>query len=373
MNPEYVEVQGGYARRKSLKALSRVDAVIFDCDGVLIDVSKSYLRAPIETCLLIMELLGSKLRPEPPETSVQAFKETGGFNNDWDVAYAMTVYAVLSAPEGFRVRLSRLVEETPTEDALELFLEGSGRMRERPFGDIGLDVEGLEGFASLFDERGVSRMDYVVREAKLPWDTYRAVSKLLAYPGDVGSSVLTTFFEEVFCDPELFRSVYGSEPTFYSGRGLIELEKPIVSRELLEELVKLLGGRRLGIASGRSRPLAEHTLGELMGFFVPEATTFLEDLRGDLSLMKPNPYTLLRSASALEPFTFVLYVGDSAEDVIASKRAADRDRRFLSACVHGGAPNPSRAMRRFMELRADLIIESVNGVPEALRALRGQR
>ena len=370
MRREYVKTPYGYTKKESVERLSEVDAIIFDCDGVLIDVSQSYLRAPIETCSRIMELLGSPVEPKPPKEAVQAFKETGGFNNDWDVAYAMTTYAILTSPEGFRRRLVALVEERPEEDPLEGFLWVSRRMREAGSKPLRLDVEGLRRFASLFDDEGIAKMERVVERMHFPKDTYRAVSKLLAYPGDVGSSVVTTVFEELFCGSELFRSVYGLEPRFHSGGGLIDLERPMVSEELLTELLEVLGDGRLGIASGRARALANHTLGDLMRFFVEEATTFLEDLRGDLSLMKPNPYTLLRSASGLEPFKAVLYVGDSAEDVIASKRAGEVDGRFLSACLYGNAPNPGRALRRFMELGADLIMRSVDELPEALRHLR---
>ena len=371
MRREYVETPYGYAKKESIERLSKVDAVIFDCDGVLIDISQSYLRAPIETCSRIMELLGSPVEPKPPKEVVQAFKETGGFNNDWDVAYAMTTYAILTSPEGFRRRLAALVEERTEEDPVEGFLWVSRRMREAEPKPLRLDVEDLRRFASLFDEEGIAKMERVVERVHLPKDAYRAVSELLAYPGNVGSSVVTTVFEELFCGSELFRSVYGLEPRFHSGRGLIDLERPMVSEELLTELLEVLGDGRLGIASGRARVLANHTLGDLMGFFVEEATTFLEDLRGDLSLMKPNSYTLLRSASGLEPFKAVLYVGDSAEDVIASKRAGEVDGRFLSACIYGKAPDPGRALRRFMELGADLIMGSVDELPEALRHLRG--
>jgi HAD superfamily phosphatase len=53
-------------------------AVIFDMDGVLVDVSRSYRLAIKKT---VQYFLGEKIR----FSKIQEYKNRGGFNNDWDL------------------------------------------------------------------------------------------------------------------------------------------------------------------------------------------------------------------------------------------------------------------------------------------------
>ena len=66
----------------------KLDLLLFDIDGVLIDVSASYrdaIRLTVQTYL--QDVVG--LAPSPDELvsreDVAAFKLAGGFNNDWDL------------------------------------------------------------------------------------------------------------------------------------------------------------------------------------------------------------------------------------------------------------------------------------------------
>lgn len=53
-------------------------ALLFDMDGVLVDVSRSYRKAVQET---VAAFLGKSIRKE----MVMEYKNRGGFNNDWDL------------------------------------------------------------------------------------------------------------------------------------------------------------------------------------------------------------------------------------------------------------------------------------------------
>lgn len=64
------------------KALAPIDAIIFDVDGVIIDVSNSYRQAIMRT---VQEFSGKKISQE----EINKIKEIPGFNNDWDVSYAL--------------------------------------------------------------------------------------------------------------------------------------------------------------------------------------------------------------------------------------------------------------------------------------------
>lgn len=69
----------------------KVDGIIFDIDGVLVDVSESYREA---IRLSAEDFLGRKVEP----SEVDGIKGIAGMNNDWDAAYAL--FKGLKSAEG---------------------------------------------------------------------------------------------------------------------------------------------------------------------------------------------------------------------------------------------------------------------------------
>src|SRR4030043_2267249 len=73
----------------------KMDILIFDMDGVLIDVSDSYrktiqrtIQIYLKTCLGFERNRGDWVRDE----EISLFKLTGGFNNDWDLTSGLFLY-----------------------------------------------------------------------------------------------------------------------------------------------------------------------------------------------------------------------------------------------------------------------------------------
>ena len=64
-----------------------MDLLIFDMDGVLIDVSKSYREAVRRTVdVYLRDCLGFETKREMiSQKTIALFKSSGGFNNDWDL------------------------------------------------------------------------------------------------------------------------------------------------------------------------------------------------------------------------------------------------------------------------------------------------
>ncbi|MBI5223239.1 HAD-IA family hydrolase [Candidatus Micrarchaeota archaeon] len=60
----------------------KFDAIIFDVDGVLIDVSQSYRIAIIRT---VKQFSGKQIS----NADIDLLKQTPGFNNDWDASFAL--------------------------------------------------------------------------------------------------------------------------------------------------------------------------------------------------------------------------------------------------------------------------------------------
>ncbi len=74
------------------KSLDDIDAIIFDCDGVLIDVTNSYDKAILKTTDFFLKEF-AKISDAISITTqiIDAFKKTGGFNDEVDLTYAAII------------------------------------------------------------------------------------------------------------------------------------------------------------------------------------------------------------------------------------------------------------------------------------------
>lgn len=382
-----------YIRRESLDNLKAVNAVIFDCDGVLIDIRESYNRANSQVAAFMMkELTGSSFAENlVSRESVYLFKKSGGFNNDWDLTFVLLATILCGLPKDFRATFKKWVNLSQNEKALlKRFLSAREGIR-REFDPAALDnlrdalESALKEAAEKPDASGiVSFEEELAKDKSKELDFYAAVKSFLAYPGGVGESLLTTVYEEIFCGPQLFKDLYGQEPRFYWGKGLIENEQVIIQPETMKGLVSILGGANFGIASGRQRQLTTYVLRELVDGFDPKALVFLDDIEAAerdatrssgirVNLKKPNPYSLLRSSKGLKPFRLALYVGDSMEDALVVKEANRVDPRFLFAGVYRHSDCKEEVLKDFLKAEADTILPSVNGLPELLGAIKEER
>jgi HAD superfamily phosphatase len=80
---------------------SHIDAIIFDMDGVLLDISQS-IR--VVNCLAVPYYLRTVLGwPTPDDlltsADIELFKNAGGFNDDWDLTYALVLHYVAKGRE----------------------------------------------------------------------------------------------------------------------------------------------------------------------------------------------------------------------------------------------------------------------------------
>jgi HAD superfamily phosphatase len=71
---------------------TKKSALLFDMDGVLVDVSQSYRKAIQET---VQFFAGKKATIQ----EIQGFKEQGGYNNDWDLTEAVLQKRGITVPK----------------------------------------------------------------------------------------------------------------------------------------------------------------------------------------------------------------------------------------------------------------------------------
>lgn len=374
-----------FIKRSDLQELAKVDAIVFDCDGVLIDVQGSYFAAIKETVKHISsQLMGAEPDDGALDRAIYLLKRSGGFNNDWDTAYAISLALIASLPEEMAQAFVRVVSSeafdglTSPQDRMAFvkeYLLGGGKQPPNatlPFNLLKIASRGSVLSLEDFEERLF--LGSLLSEGKK--ETLHSGKKFLSYPGRVGVSLLSTIFEELFLGPSLFEKTYGIKCTFYNGRGLIENEAPIVDKGTLDQLTSAIGRANFGIASGRPSATVWQTLGSLLEAFKPTARVFLEDIgkaedeaKGG-AMGKPDPFCLLKSAEGLKPFSHALYVGDSMEDALLVDLANEDQRRYLFAGVYLHSPLQKNWRSDFLKKGAALIIPSVKELPTALAYVR---
>ena len=73
----------------------KFDSVIFDCDGVLVDITQSYDKTIDKTCRYVLKEFAGIDSITIDHKIIDGFKSSGGFNDEVDLAYAavLSLYA----------------------------------------------------------------------------------------------------------------------------------------------------------------------------------------------------------------------------------------------------------------------------------------
>ncbi len=372
---EYIKLENKrgtiYIRKDKLADLAKVDTVVFDCDGVLLDVRNTYNVAIAATTRIIIEAFTGTVIPESLFTSELnfAFKRTGGFNNDWTHAYAVIMRILAEVPDQQLLELNKLAEESLRYDSpKERFDYIAGKVKA----DISITglCEKLFEFAAQLDASGIEKVDELLLQR-----VGVNIKRALKFRGEVGESMVSTLFEELFSGEELYRESFGSEPCFVRReRGVVEADEVVILEKTIDEFESILGGSRFGVASGSLENTAKHALGEIKERF-PKGGQYWHDvvdrdakMLGSVNLHKPNPYALVKAAEMFGS-EMVLFIGDTMADYLTVENAGDG---YLFTGVYGCVHCGEDVMHSFMELGSDVVAPTVNEIPLVLRYARGE-
>ena len=312
---------------EGLGLLRAADAIIFDCDGVLVDVSESYYAAIRETAA---RALGGRVRAPPVSRwMIDGFKASGGFNDEVDLAYAVSLAMAAAARAG---------------------LEPEGLVRDAAA------RAGADGLPSV--------KSYLAGAAGA--DAAAAAGRLLGpHPGTGGgASPFRLLFNRLFYGAEMFARIHaGADAPDGPEEGLIERDRPILDGPLLERLRAAAPGR-MALVTGRGLESARRTLGVLLDGFDLSCSFFLED--EDRSMAKPAPEALERAMAGLRSRR-CLYVGDSAEDMIMAGRASSGGGPRAAFCgITGTSADPGKKLEAFERGGAAAVLDGVGLLPNAL-------
>ncbi len=327
----------------AIERLASVDTVVFDCDGTLIDVSRSYDAAIIKTASsLIRDFMDKSLQIEKVGGElIQEIRRTGGFNSDWDLTYAVTLFSVVATEEG----------------------AGLPRLKS-----IAAD------FASR-PRQGWRSVDRYLGASDLESSSLKEVRDYLGYPGNPLKSRLAATFDQVYYGERLYQEVYGVKPEKSYRKGLIDLERIIAKKETMKEISRMVE-RRIAMATGRPYIAVEYTLKGLVDYFERDASVYIGD--GDIfpelapelgKFKKPSGESLLLARREFGS-DVMLYVGDSAEDRLMVRNAGAPDGAILFAGVYGSSFSEKEQISYFTGAYSDVVVRDVNQIPEVLEMVR---
>jgi len=345
-----------------------MDILVFDMDGVLIDVSKSYRKTIQKTVHLYLETcLGFRKGKKDLVTSedISLFKSAGGFNNDWDLTSGLLLYvlSISGIPPSPKLKRFSSIDQVISHLKTE-----SSRFRSRRENPI--FRKNLSSFTAKVKSSG-GGLAAVRRILGSLWDGW------LYRSGELDrENVVKRIFQEIYLG-DRFTHYYPLQPRFYQGQGYYLREKLLIPRAILATLRRRL---RMGIASGRPRFEAELALKRfrLTSYFdsvvtldecLEEEEQLLRSTGRRVKLTKPHPYSILRvvgEAGLSAPSCG--YVGDVADDMLAARRA----RENLDILAIGFLPRGReyKTMEEsLLKAGADLVVKNPQALLQALKSL----
>ena len=322
-----------------------IDYIIFDIDGVLIDVKKSYNEAIKNTVQFIVKnLIKRDLKNFVTDKTILKFRQTGGFNNDADTSYAISL-ALLSHQDLENANVEKFLIEV-AEHADET------------------GIESVERYLKKLRFNKIYPSDYLINIDK--------IREYLNYPGKVTDSIVSTVFDEFFYGQELFLERYKIKSKYYFGKPLIENDRIVITDNTVRKLIERFNDK-IAMVSGRSKIAAAYALDHKFDLLNEKNSVFLED--ENRKFAKPNPYGLKKIIKKINTKNDILYCGDSVEDLIMARRAeeelnqknSNKTKTNIVFCgIYGCSSNTDELISKFMQKKADIIIKSVNDLPYIL-------
>ena len=299
------------------------DSIIFDCDGVLIDVTKSYDTTINKTISFVLKEIADITVDKPLTNEILLkFKSTGGFNDEIDITYSGI--------------LCYIAAKKLNKDTTELIIDVLNNA----------DDSGIA-----YVENFLNKIDVNISDVK----------SRLGYPSADKNDLIHATFDQLFFGPELYSKIFQKKSNF-SEKGFIENDNIVVTSKLIETLKEKFHDK-IAIVTGRGFNAISSSLKEILNQFNVENSVFLEDESRDLA--KPNPQSLIRAMKGLDSKN-CLYVGDSMEDIILTEKSSELGFQATFCGIYGSSKLPEMKKNMFAKKNASLVLESINSLPKAL-------
>jgi len=312
-----------FTSNEIVQKISKLDSIIFDCDGVLVDIRKSYDSAINKTISAIMkDLFGDEIGNILTSKTHFGLKAAGGFNDEVAIVYAVVMTLVASKKS--KTNFEKLI----------------------------VDV------INNANESGINSIDYYFSNQNI--DLSEIKSKL-DYENSRKISYIHRIFNQLFYGPLLYKEIF-NEKSQFSQDPLIDLDDVVLDENLMFKL-KNRFGTKISTVTGRGNFAFSYSLKNFLNDFDMKNSVFLEDR--PLDLAKPNPKSLIESISGIDS-KCSLYIGDSMEDLMMVEKCKELGYDVSFCGIYGSSDEPELKYELFRKKNASFILESIQELPKAL-------
>lgn len=384
-----------YIREDAEELLRGIHKIIFDFDGVLAQTSHSYrqtIRKVVDYYFL--EILGLEGEKGNLVTlhDIQKFKDTGLYNNDWNVSYALISYYI-----------NLILRKLEQKSVIQNFNEQFGDIT---FTDVESFIKNLKKVGAFLRRIGISGTDLSILKADriIGLDLFLAQASLekpkpieksligidpevvenkerlvkILIPYDLEKpDLLKRLFEEIYLGKELYHRIYGKSAFFNFDASLLDIEDFIPTKTTLDLLRRKFG--TFGIYSGRPRPQGMYILEKYgyIEYFNQKQSVFLGDLLNSENeikkLGKPDPTLFIELIEkTVQNGVKVAYIGDGIADAIMIEKAKKKGLgNLLFLGVTSSSEDSNKLFMEYSRHGTDAILTDVNDIPYMFESLGG--
>ena len=200
-----------YISDEIIQKIQKFDSIIFDCDGVLVDIRNSYDNAINKTISAIMNQLFDYESEDIVTSKIHfGLKASGGFNDEVAVVYAIIMTLVAS-------KKSNLEFEKLIIDVID-----------------NANESGINSIDNYFINQNID-----LKEIKLKLD----------YENSRKKSYIHRIFNQLFYGPVLYQEIF-NEKSQFSEKPLIDLDNIVLDNILMSKL-KTRFGTKISTVTGR--------------------------------------------------------------------------------------------------------------------------
>jgi len=303
--------------------IQKFDSIIFDCDGVLVDIRNSYDHAINKTISAIMkELFNDEIGDIVTSKIHFGLKSVGGFNDEVAVVYAIVM--TLAASKKSKIEFKKLIFDVISN----------------------ANESGINSIDDYFKDQNIDLMEI---KSKLDYENSRKVS------------YIHRIFNQLFYGPKLYQEIF-NEKSQFDDEPLIDLDDIVLDNNLIFKL-KNRFGTKISTVTGRGKFAFSYSMKNFLDDFDMENSVFLEDR--PLNLAKPNPESLIESISKINS-KCSLYIGDSMEDLLMVQKCQEQGYDVSFCGIYGSSDEPKLKYELFQKNDAPFILESIQELPKAL-------
>ena len=303
--------------------IQKFDSIIFDCDGVLVDIRNSYDHAINKTISAIMkELFNDEIGDIVTSKIHFGLKSVGGFNDEVAVVYAIVM--TLAASKKSKIEFEKLIIDVIAN----------------------ANESGVNSIDDYFKDQNIDLMEI---KSKLDYENSRKVS------------YIHKIFNQLFYGPKLYEEIF-NEKSQFNDNPLIDLDDIVLDNNLMLKL-KNRFGTKISTVTGRGKFAFSYSMKNFLEKFDIENSVFLEDR--PLELAKPNPESLIESISKINS-KCCLYIGDSMEDLLMVQKCQEQGYDVSFCGIYGSSDEPELKYELFQKNDAPFILESIQELPKAL-------